>query len=47
MPAASEMEEDRAAEGAAHRTLEGVERVAVTRRHRLLRRRGGDWVAVG
>lgn len=46
VPASSELEEDRAAQGAARRLREGVERVAETGRHRLLRRRGGDWVPI-
>ena len=46
VPAASEMEEDRAAEGAACRMREAVGLVAVTGRLRLLRRRGGDWVPI-
>lgn len=46
VPAASEADEDRAAEGAARHLREGVERVAVTGGHRVLRRRGGDWVPV-
>ena len=46
VPASSEGEEDRAAEGAARRMGEAVGRVAVTGRHRLRRRRGGDWVPV-
>ena len=46
VPASSEGEEDRAAEGTARRVGEAVGRVAVTGRHQLLRRRGGDWVPV-
>lgn len=46
VPPASEADEDRAAEGAAGRMREAVERVAVTGRHRVLRRRGGDWVPI-
>ncbi|NCD16196.1 MAG: hypothetical protein EOL91_02585 [Actinobacteria bacterium] len=46
VPAASELEEDLAAQGAARRVWESVERVAVTGRHRLLRRRGGAWVPI-
>lgn len=46
VPAASKAEEDRAAQGAARRMREGVERVAVTGGHRLLRRRGGNWVPI-
>ncbi len=46
VPASSEMEEDRAAQGAAGHLREGVERVAVSGQHRLLRRRGGVWVPV-
>lgn len=46
VPAASEREEDRAAQGAALRMREGVERVAVTGGYRLLRRHGGDWVPI-
>ncbi len=37
VPATSEMEEDRAAQGAADRMRESVGRVADTGRHRLLR----------
>lgn len=47
VPASSEGGEDRAAEGAAGRLREAVGRVAVTGRHRVLRRRRGDWVPVG
>lgn len=46
VPAASEMEEDRAAQGAACRMRDAVGRVAAIGRHRVLRRRGGDWVPV-
>jgi len=46
VPAASVADEDRAAQGAARHLRESIERLAVTGRHRLLRRRGGDWVPV-
>ncbi len=46
VPAASETDEDRAAQRAARRMREAVDRVAVTGAHRLLRRRGGDWLPV-
>lgn len=46
VPAASEREEDLAAEGVARFAREAVDRVAVTGAHRLLRRCGGDWVPV-
>lgn len=46
VPAAGETEEDRTAGVAARRMRGAVGRVAVTGRHRLLRRRGGDWVPV-
>lgn len=46
VPAASEVEEDRAAGVAARRMREAVGRIADTGRLRLLRRRGGDWVPI-
>ncbi len=46
VPAASEAEEDRAAQEAAHRVRNAVERIAGTGRFRVLRRRGGNWVPV-
>lgn len=46
VPAASETDEDRAAQGVARRMRGAVERVAVTEAHRPLRRRGGDWVPI-
>lgn len=45
--ASSEAEEDTAAQVAARRTCEAVERVASTGRHRLLRRRYGSWLPIG
>ena len=46
VPAASEREEDLAAQGVARRMREAVDKVAVTGANRLLRRRGGDWVPI-
>lgn len=46
VPAASELEENSAARAAAGLMREGVGHVAVTGRHRVLRRRGGAWVPV-
>lgn len=46
VPASSETDEDRAAGVAARRMRDAVGRVAVTGRHWVLRRRGGDWAPV-
>ena len=45
--ASSEGEEDAAAQVAARRRYEAVERVASTKRHRPLRRRHGSWQPIG